>query len=180
MDTHRRPPPPSAANTVNTTSVNVPCSTGIVSSTLVNSTTGEQATIYSGVDLARLASVAGESVVEEHRQDRSSPYSHMIGTTGHLLMSSSPPVTVTTSITTHNGHLSSPEPEGLSNNHVSRIDKWKAKHQAMLKMVAEEKGRNSPSPPLESTNKLVITLEKGDEDSYPAHARPSLTTALVV
>ena len=29
------------------------------------------------------------------------------------------------------GHLSSPEPEGLSTNHVSRIDKWKAKHAAM-------------------------------------------------
>ncbi len=115
-----------------------------------------------------------------------------------MLTSSSPshsPVTVTTSITpaggTTNGHLSSPEPEGLSTNHVSRIDKWKAKHQAMLKMVAEENkghgGRNSPSPPLEaleSTNKLVITLEKGDEkDSYPTAApapRPQLNTALVV
>ncbi len=78
MDTHRRPPPPSAAAVAAAAAVNVSCSAGIVSSTLVNSTTGEQATIYSGVDLARLASVAGDTFVEDTR-DRSSPYSHMIG-----------------------------------------------------------------------------------------------------
>ena len=113
------------------------------------------------------------------------------GTTGSFI-SSSPSVTVTTSMNSNNsnsssGHLSSPEPEGLSTNHVSRIDKWKAKHQAMLKMVAEEKDRNSPSSPGSlggsETSKLVITLEKGVEEKYAAPQsapRPSLNTALVV
>ena len=70
MDTHRRPPPPTSVGTTASSGH------GIVSSTLVNSTTGEQATIYSGVDLARLTS--GDTVVEEAR-DRSSPYGHILG-----------------------------------------------------------------------------------------------------
>lgn len=88
------------------------------------------------------------------------------------------------------GNLSSPEPEGSSSSsNQSRIDKWKAKHEAMLKLAAEgrrEEGRrDSLSPPPEQS-KLVITLsEKEDEDEkevaesarFPGR---SLSTALVV
>ena len=72
---------------------------------------------------------------------------------------------------------SSPEPEGSQNNHQSRIDKWKAKHEAMLKLAA------SPSPPPEQS-KLVITLsEKEEEEEQMGTSRfpgRALNTALVV
>ena len=70
-------------------------------------------------------------------------------------------------------------------SHQSRIDKWKAKHQAMLKLAAESKHRGeqaSPSPPLEQS-KLVITLSEKDEDEMKESSRfpgRSLNTALVV
>ena len=83
------------------------------------------------------------------------------------------------------GSVSSPEPEGSQNSHQSRIDKWKAKHQAMLKLAAESKHRGeqtSPSPPLEQS-KLVITLSEKEEEKMKENSRfpgRSLNTALVV
>ena len=49
-----------------------------------------------------------------------------------------------------------------------RIDKWKAKHEAMLKLAAAEGGKFSrtgtPSPPPDHRKLVITMLEKGDED----------------
>jgi hypothetical protein len=49
-----------------------------------------------------------------------------------------------------------------------RIDKWKAKHEAMLKLAAAEEGKFSsrngtPSPPADQ-RKLVITMSEKEEE----------------
>jgi hypothetical protein len=121
---------------------------------------GGETAIYSGVELARLTS-------HNEAEERQVPFSSLLG---------SSPVS---------GSVSSPEPEGSQSSHQTRIDKWKAKHEAMLRMAAESKHRgeqSSPSPPLEQS-KLVITLsEKEDEEIKDSSRFPgrSLNTALVV
>jgi len=140
MDTHRRSAAAAAGQQTQQPPVNIKV----------------EPAIYSGVDLARLASHEAE--------ERQTQYSSMLG--------SSP------------FYGSSPEPEGQP-NHQSRIDKWKAKHQAMLKLAAEGRDQAPPSPPPEH-RKLVITLEKEEEEEEgevkgSARFQPSsMSTALVV
>lgn len=106
------------------------------------------AAIYSGLELARLAAV-GQQQAEAADEERRPPvYPKLLG--GGLT-----------------GQASSPEPEWSQTTHQSRIDKWKAKHEAMLKLAAAEGGKFSrtgtPSPPADH-RKLVITVSEKEED----------------